>query len=112
LPSGSPITSTLGFRSTNSYVHRSTPVRGKLFEYRDPRLEEEPERPGATSADVRALISTPSRTTIVSVSGRNASGTLRARGIGPTNSPSWLIDCEEDRTLRAVLVGMLREHQR
>jgi hypothetical protein len=23
--------------------------------------------------------------------------------------PNWLIDCEEDRPLRAVLVGMLRE---
>jgi hypothetical protein len=34
--SGSPITPTLGFRSTNSHVHRSTPVRGKLVEYRDP----------------------------------------------------------------------------
>jgi hypothetical protein len=27
-------------------------------------------------------------------------------------SPSLLIDCEEDRVLRAVLVGMLREMER
>jgi hypothetical protein len=32
--------------------------------------------------------------------------------IGPRSSAELLIDCEEDRTLRAALVGMLREAER
>ena len=33
-------------------------------------------------------------------------------GIQPVRTDELLIDCEEDQTLRAVLVGMLREMER
>jgi hypothetical protein len=45
-------------------------------------------------------------------SGWNAYGTLKARRAGPVELAELLIDCEEDRTLRALLVGMLREAER
>jgi hypothetical protein len=44
--------------------------------------------------------------------GRNAYGTLKARRAGPVELAELLIDTEEDRTLRAMLVGMLRESDR
>lgn len=50
--------------------------------------------------------------TIVSASGRNAYGTLKASRNRSDKLAELLIDYEEDRTRRAVLVGMLREAER
>ena len=47
--------------------------------------------------------------------GRTASPSLEssdARLLGRTRQAEFRIDCEEDRSLRAVLVGMLREGDR
>ena len=46
--------------------------------------------------------------TSIAPSGSASSGAVRRA----ERSPELLIDCEEDRTLRAVLVGMLREAER